>query len=640
MSMQAGIWNFDGRPVDPELLESLTESLRKQGPDGESCYVDGSVALLYRPFHTTAESRREKQPHITRRGFILTWDGRVDNRAELIAEMRSELEAYPTDVAIIGAAFDRWETECFARIVGDWAISIWNPAQHELIFASDYMAVRHIFYYLKKDLVWWSTDLTPLVLLSGDRFHIDDDYIAGYFANDPDAHLTPYREIREVPPGQFIRVCNGSVLVKRYWRFNTGLCIRYKTDAEYEEHFRYIFRQSVRRRLRSDSPILAELSGGIDSSSIVCMADEILAKGESQGPKVDTLSYYDKTEPHGDDWLYLQKVEAHRSRTGHRIDAGRLEGCQAPFEYSDFSALPGKLGSWRQIEDERATVVQEGGYRAILSGIGGDEFLGGIPDPTALLGDLLVQFRWVSLARQLVAWSLVKRLPLIHLLWQAAADLLPSTLGQYLSKRVAVEPWIERDFARRTKLAVRSLDVDDHFGFWLPSRRSCAGGVVLMSKKLAKSMSTFSHIEESRYPYLDITLIEFLLSIPANQLLRPGERRSLMRRSLAGIVPKEVLSRPTKQFSARMPVLVVEKNWDRLQTSFERPVSGAFRYVNPARFLTALRGAMNGRNVHVVRMYRAIALEFWLRDLASRQLIDVPMPRMPTLSDVPLEVSA
>src|SRR5260370_16992201 len=153
-------------------------------------------------------------------------------------------------------------------------------------------------------------------------------------------------------------------------------------------------------------------------------------------------------------------------------------------------------------------------------------------------------------------------------------------------------------------------------------------------------MSTFSHIEESRYPYLDITLIEFLLSIPANQLLRPGERRSLMRRSLAGIVPKEVLSRPTKQFSARMPVLVVEKNWDRLQTSFERPVSGAFRYVNPARFLTALRGAMNGRNVHVVRMYRAIALEFWLRDLASRQLIDVPMPRMPTLSDVPLEVIA
>ena len=71
------------------------------------------------------------------------------------------------------------------------------------------MAIRHIFYYLKKDRIWWSTDLSPLVLLSDDKFHIDDDYIAGYFAHDPDAHLTPYREIREVPPGQFVRIRNG-----------------------------------------------------------------------------------------------------------------------------------------------------------------------------------------------------------------------------------------------------------------------------------------------------------------------------------------------------------------------------------------------------------------------------------------------
>ena len=87
MSVQAGIWNFDGRPVDRRLLEKLSDSLRQQGPDGESRYVDGSVALLYRPFHTTAESRQEKQPYTSRRGFILTWDGRLDNREVLIAEL-------------------------------------------------------------------------------------------------------------------------------------------------------------------------------------------------------------------------------------------------------------------------------------------------------------------------------------------------------------------------------------------------------------------------------------------------------------------------------------------------------------------------------------------------------------------------
>src|SRR5258707_14507055 len=101
MSVQAGVWNFDGEPVDPRFLSDLSESLKLQGPDGEFSYVEGNVAMLYRPFHTTAESRREKQPYITRRGFILTWDGRVDNRDELITEFGSYLDSDPTDVTII-----------------------------------------------------------------------------------------------------------------------------------------------------------------------------------------------------------------------------------------------------------------------------------------------------------------------------------------------------------------------------------------------------------------------------------------------------------------------------------------------------------------------------------------------------------
>src|SRR5712692_1508843 len=233
MSVQAGIWNFDGRPVDPKQIEDISEFLKQQGPDGESRYVNGSIGLLHRPFHTTAESRCEKQPYFSHRGFILTWDGRLDNRPALIADLRSDLEANPTDVAIVAAAFDHWETDCFRRIIGDWAVSIWKPEQRELIFAVDYMAIRHIFYYLKKNRVWWSTDLTPLILLAGDKFHIDDDYIAGYFAHSPEAHRTPYREIREVPPGQFLHIHEGRASVERFWRFSPKCRIRYKADAEY-----------------------------------------------------------------------------------------------------------------------------------------------------------------------------------------------------------------------------------------------------------------------------------------------------------------------------------------------------------------------------------------------------------------------
>jgi asparagine synthase (glutamine-hydrolysing) len=622
VSVQAGIWNFDGRPVDRKLLENLSESLKQQGPDGESYYLDGSVALLYRPFHTTAESRREKQPYLSRRGFVLTWDGRLDNRDVLVAELRSELESSPTDVAIISAAFDRWETDCFHRLVGDWAISIWKAEQRELLFAADYMAIRHIFYHHKNEQVWWSTNLAPLVLLSGAKFHVDDDYIAGYFAHDPDAHLTPYREIREVPPGQFVRIRNGSVSVERFWRFSPKSRIRYKTDAEYEEHFRHLFRQSVRCRLRSDSPVLAELSGGLDSSSIVCMADDIIANDEEQFPRLDTISYYDDTEPNGDDSIYFPKIERRRGRVGIHVDSSKVCSSPASLECSEFCPVPGALGAGGTLGDQRAAVVHRGGYRAVLSGVGGDEFLGGVPDPRAHLADLIVQFKLVSLAKQLTAWGLVKRRPWIHLLWQSAIDVLPASLGQYLVKEAKVESWIRKDFAKRTRLAIRQLDVDEHFGLWLPTRRGYIGGVYLMACKLAKFTPPASALEEARYPYLDQNLIEFILSIPASQILRPGERRSLMRRSLAGIVPEEILSRRTKQVGARTHVLVLEKHWDELQNIYQTPLSASLGYVNETQLLKTICDARAGKMVSMVRVLWTISLEYWLRDLSARGLLD------------------
>ncbi len=237
MSAQAGVWNFDGKPVDEGFLGKLSRAIEQYGPDGGSAYVSGPIAMVYRAFHTTQESHLESQPYVTSRGTVITWDGRLDNRDELISQLREEMTADRTDVAIVAAAFEGWGTDCFRRIIGDWAVSIWRPFERELLFACDYMAIRHIFYYQKEDRIWWSTALSPLVLLSGDKFHIDDGYIAGYFAHDPEAHVTPYREIREVPPGTLVRIQIERESAERYWGFSPRSRVRYKTDSEYEEHF-------------------------------------------------------------------------------------------------------------------------------------------------------------------------------------------------------------------------------------------------------------------------------------------------------------------------------------------------------------------------------------------------------------------
>src|SRR5207253_1227956 len=108
--------------------------------------------------------------------------------------------------------------------------------------------------------------------------------------------------------------------VSGYWDFDPGKRIRYRTDAEYEEHFRAVFGKAVQRRLRSDGPILAELSGGMDSSSIVCMADSIIARGDVESPRLDTISWFDNSQPATDELPYIAIVEQRRGRTGFHID--------------------------------------------------------------------------------------------------------------------------------------------------------------------------------------------------------------------------------------------------------------------------------------------------------------------------------
>ena len=98
MSVQFGRWNFEGQPPTPEYIEKVSAALAPYGPDSDGSYSNGGIRILYRAFHTTKESRRERQPHISPSGAVITWDGRLDNRTELISELRDSLDPDSTDV--------------------------------------------------------------------------------------------------------------------------------------------------------------------------------------------------------------------------------------------------------------------------------------------------------------------------------------------------------------------------------------------------------------------------------------------------------------------------------------------------------------------------------------------------------------
>src|SRR5258707_11969162 len=115
MSIQFGRWNFEGQPAALDYIEKVSATLAPYGPDSNESYSEGGVKILYRAFCTTKESRRETQPHISPSGAVITWDGRLDNRAELISELQDALAFDSTDVGIVAVAYEKWGASCFAK---------------------------------------------------------------------------------------------------------------------------------------------------------------------------------------------------------------------------------------------------------------------------------------------------------------------------------------------------------------------------------------------------------------------------------------------------------------------------------------------------------------------------------------------
>lgn len=620
MSVQFGRWNFDGRPVDAVYLEKMHAFLAPYGPDDCGSYSKGNIHIHYRAFHTTKESRRETQPLITPSGAVLTWDGRLDNRGELIRQLRDVLTIDSTDVSIVAAAYEEWGTNCFAKLIGDWALSVWDPNRRALILAKDPIGTRHLYYSCDKEQVSWCTILDPLVLFAGKTFTLEEEYIAGCLAFFPATHLTPYVGVHSVSPSCYVRLEPRRQTITKYWDFDPSKRIHYPTDGEYEEHFRQVFAESVRHRLRSDSPILAELSGGMDSSSIVCMADALITRGVAETPRVETISYYNDSEPNWNERPYFTKVEEKRGRTGCHIDVGTQETFKLQLENDLFAATPCSIRRPNEPAMQFAACLTSQGNRVVLSGIGGDEVTGGVPTPTPELEDLLARARFRALAHGLKVWSLNKRKPWFLLLFESVRGFLPGSMID-VPKHKRPAPWLNREFVKRNMEALQGYENRVKLFGPPPSFQENLSTLNVLRRQMQCSGLSSDPPYEKRYPYLDRTLLEFLYAIPRAQLVRPGQRRSLLRRALAGIVPEELLERKRKAYVARAPLATISKAWVLYAEICQQQAGNSFGLIDPDRFCAALRGARDEQEAPIATLMRTLAVELWLNTISKSGIL-------------------
>lgn len=613
MSAQFGRWNFDGRAVDAQILHMAASLLSSYGPDGQASHVANNIGFLSFAFHITKESHREAQPHVTRSGDVITWDGLLDNRTDL-AKVLGLSVSEGTDLSIVAAVWEQWGTKAFAKLIGDWALTVWNPSEQTLFLAKDFIGTRHLYYYVAKEHATWSTLLDPLIVLAERSFQLDEDYVAGWLSHFPAAHLTPFVGVNAVPPASYVQIRSGKATTTKYWDFNPERAICYRADGDYEEHFRTLLETSVLRRLRSEAPVLAELSGGVDSSSIVCLADRLITRGEAPGTKIDTVSYYQDGEPAWDERPYIGVIEKTRGRVGCHIDVSSHTLLSYRYDSRRPELTPVSRGGSSEPVRQLARYIASNENRVLLSGFAGDEILGGAPCFIPQLADLFVAGHLVVLTQQMKAWALSNRTTVIALLAEIVRTFLPTRLiGTRREAKPA--PWLDTRFTAAHSGAFSRYQAPFSLFRVKPSFQEKLETLDALRRQLASCVPTAPTLYEKRYPFLDRDLVEFLFAIPPDQLQRPGQRRSLMRRALAGIVPDQLLNRKRKAFIARQPLLDIMSHWSAYCEITENSILAALHVIDTGRLLDSLEQAKAGNMIPLPLLAHAVVLEKWLRHI-------------------------
>lgn len=643
MSIQFGQWNVDGEPIIREALSSVERIVSTYAPDGVTSLVTPTAAILCGAFRTTRESSGEAQPLVLSSGCILIWDGRLDNRLELIGRLAATLAAERTDASIVAAAFDRWGSDFLKRLVGEWSLSLWNPKDRTLLLARDPFGTRQLHYFLAEREVAWSTILDPLVLWPGRRLTIDEDYLAGWFASFPAEDKTPYVEIRSVPASSSVLISNGRATVREYWTFGSSAEIRYRRDHDYEEHFRNVFAEAVRRRLRAEGPVTAELSGGMDSSSIVCVADTLIAHGESA--VVNTVSYYDDSEPNWNENPYFSKVEQQRHRNGLHISVNSETNYRIEVDEKSFAPTPASAVLPSEATRQFKAYLAKTGSRVVLSGTGGDEIMGGVPTLMPELADLLVKGEFINLLQKALASALAERRPIIHTLWKVCGLFLPPGIATPRGAEHSIA-WLSHDFVRDHQAALRGYGRRLRVFGLLPSVQEYIGAFAFLRRQLNCTAPPHHPPYEKCYPFLDRDLAEFVCSIPREQLVRPNHRRSLMRRALLGVVPDLVLERKRKAYVSRGPLISLSENLARIFAGRATMLIGDIGLVNPDRFLRIAQNVHQGKEVPILPILRTLMVECWLRAFDRQTLLgskisfranDHSRTQQPTLLHAPID---
>jgi len=560
-----GIINFqNSEPVEPDVLERMTKTMSRRGPDDQGYYIDGTVGLGHRRL-SIIDLATGRQPIHNEDGTVwIVFNGEIYNCRELQKDLEKAGHRFSTrtDTEVIVHAYEQYGVKCVERFNGMFAFALWDQGLRRLFIARDRVGIKPLYYCLSEKGFLFASELKAIIEHPSVVRRIDNTslnlYLAFEYVPTP---RSIFEGIYKLPPGHALTLENGQVSVEQYW--DMRLCKSEAPSGRSEEDWlaelRFTLKESVRKELISDVPVGVFLSGGIDSSAVAAMMVEL------NPGNVTSLSIAFE-DPSFDESSYARLVAGHLGTVHHETTLTSETMLELVPRVAEFLDEP--LGDSSIIPTYLLCNFARNHVKVALGGDGGDELFAGY---STLQAHRLFDYyqTWVPgiVRRRLAPW-LVEKLPVsfnnISLDFKARRFVA----GEGLTPAARHHLWL----GSYTRLQRRELlgdmanghenDADD---FAERHWQACTAGhglnrILYSDMKLYMEGDILPKVDrasmanslEVRVPLLNLDMLEFTSRLPVGFKLKRLTTKYLFRRGVKDLLPPEVLRRGKKGFN--MPV--------------------------------------------------------------------------------------
>lgn len=553
MSGVVGVVHWDGRPVDPGVLEAMTEAIRHRGPDGIAHWRSGPLGLGQCMQRTTPESLEETLPLTSDDGqLVLVMDGRVDNAPELRRELLGRGVALRSraDAELVLRAYETWGEDCSAHIVGECVFFVWDARRQVLFGVRDAAGARHFYYHGGAGRFAFASEMRGVLAVPGIEKRIDDHRVLDYLIPEfdrTDQVSSFFQGVSRLPAGHAMRVTARGVETWRWWHPAELEPLRFASLDECTEAFMAQLEAVVKPRLRSLRPVGAMLSGGMDSSTLVGLISHRLRGSLSQALR--TVSLIRDDREHCPDWASVQSIlQADPWLQPTILTTAKVDevwervlavAARADDPFAIGSGLPYHLAY---------QAASEAGCGVLLDGMAGDLMF---HDDRGTLEAVVRRRLWGLVPGLLQTYR--------HHAWPGS----PWRDLALMAVRVNVPPWWrgrwrQRRDARRLTHGDLAGVPPDMAQAYLGARRSAAflaGAPTWQANEQAdhaarftSGLNSFGHETygplafacgvEPRSPYSDRRLIEFAIRMPLQAKLAIPWYKQLLRAGTKGLLPE------------------------------------------------------------------------------------------------------